>query len=100
METAQAADRGLHQTVQVLHLDDVMGEAHPGRLQPLDPAHPRPSLCGLSLGYVVGSVQRVSKKVPTQWEYRCWGPPNPPASNHWQARSTSSESGEDPGLRD
>ena len=56
VETPQAAGRGLHQTVQVVHLDGVMGKAYPGRQEPLGPAHPRLGLRGLSLGQFVGVV--------------------------------------------
>ena len=55
--TPQAARRGFHQTVQVVHLDGVVGETDPGRLEPLDPTWPRWGLRRLSLRHVVGNVQ-------------------------------------------
>ena len=56
VEMPQAASRGLNQPVQVVHLDSVMGEAHPWCLESMDPSHLRPGPGGLALGHAVGVV--------------------------------------------
>ena len=62
METPHAAGRGFNQTLQVVHLDGIVGETDPGRLEPLDPAHPRLGIRGLSLRLSVGRIQQGVQK--------------------------------------
>ena len=57
VETPQVAGCGFQQTVQVVHLDGVVGDTDLGRMEPLDPAHPGSCLRGLSLRHCVSRVQ-------------------------------------------
>ena len=77
-----------------------MGEAHPWCLEPMDPSHLRLGLGGLALGHAVGVVQHGVQKGADTVGVRVLGYTQPRGYNYRQAYSRSSESGEDPGLRD
>ena len=63
VETPQAAGGGFDQAVDVVQLDGIVGETNVGRLAPLDPAHHRLGLTGLSLRLSVGRIRHGVRKA-------------------------------------